>query len=71
MYIDASDQGSGCVIMQLGKVVTYASRQLKDYNKNYPIYDLKHAAVIFALKIWSSYLYCEKFDMFTACFHKK
>ncbi|CAL0299941.1 unnamed protein product [Lupinus luteus] len=29
VYCDASKQGLGCVLMQQGKVVAYASRQLK------------------------------------------
>jgi hypothetical protein len=37
--------------MQNGKVVAYASRQLKSYEKNYPTHDLELAAVVFALKI--------------------
>ena len=36
--------------MQHGKVVAYASRQLKDYETRYPTHDLELAAVIFALK---------------------
>ena len=31
VYSDASRQGLGCVLMQHGKVVAYASRQLKPY----------------------------------------
>ncbi|XP_060974115.1 uncharacterized protein LOC133039277 [Cannabis sativa] len=38
--------------MQNGKVVAYASRQLKPHEKNYPTHDLELAAVIFVLKIW-------------------
>ena len=37
--------------MQDGKVVAYASRQLKPYEQNYPTHDLELAAVVFALKI--------------------
>jgi len=50
--------------MQNGKVVAYASRQLKPHELNYPTYDLELAAVIFALKIWRHYLYgarCEEY----------
>jgi len=47
----------GCVLMQEDKVVAYASRQLKPYEKNYPTYDLELAAVVFTLKIWRHYLY--------------
>ncbi|GJV10963.1 retrotransposon protein, putative, ty3-gypsy subclass [Tanacetum coccineum] len=41
--------------MQHGKVIAYASRQLKPYEVNYPTHDLKLAAVVFALKIWRHY----------------
>ena len=37
--------------MKEGKVVAYASRQLKLHKKNYPMYDLELAAIMFALKI--------------------
>jgi hypothetical protein len=47
---DASHSGLGCVLMQNGKVIAYASRQLKPYEKNYPTHDLELAAIIFALK---------------------
>ena len=59
MFSDASRQGLGCVLMQNGRVIAYASRQLKKHETNYPIYDLELAAVIFALKIWRHYLYGE------------
>ena len=44
------DKG-GCVLMQHGKVVAYASRQLKPRELNYPTHDLELTTVIFALKI--------------------
>ncbi|KAA0060413.1 pol protein [Cucumis melo var. makuwa] len=56
-YSDASKKGLGCVLMQQGKVVAYASRQLKSHEQNYPTHDLELAAVVFALKIWRHYLY--------------
>ena len=52
MYSDASRIGLGCILMQDGKVVAYASRQLKPHEQNYPTHDLELAAVVFALKIW-------------------
>ncbi|GJS12671.1 putative reverse transcriptase domain-containing protein [Tanacetum coccineum] len=52
IYSDASKKGLGCVLMQHGKVIAYASRQLKPYEVNYPTHDLELAAVVFALKIW-------------------
>ena len=45
--------------MQDGKVVAYASRQMKLHKQTYPTYDLELAAVVFALKIWRHYLYDE------------
>ncbi|KAL4011131.1 hypothetical protein IC575_028178 [Cucumis melo] len=62
---DASKKGLGCVLMQQGKVVAYASRQLKSHEQNYPTHDLELAVVVFALKIWRHYLYGEKIQIFT------
>ncbi|GKE32764.1 putative nucleotidyltransferase, ribonuclease H, partial [Tanacetum coccineum] len=50
VYYDASNQGLGCVLMQRDKVISYASRQLKTYEKNYTTHDLELGAVVFALK---------------------
>ncbi|GAU33071.1 hypothetical protein TSUD_152260 [Trifolium subterraneum] len=50
VYCDASKLGLGGVLMQKGKVVAYASRQLKVHERNYPTHDLELAAVVFALK---------------------
>ncbi|KAM2519449.1 hypothetical protein ACFX1W_000071 [Malus domestica] len=60
VYSDASLNGLGCVLMQHGRVIAYASRQLKPHEKNYPTHDLEFATIIFALKIWRHYLYGEK-----------
>ncbi|KAI3663975.1 hypothetical protein L6452_45208 [Arctium lappa] len=57
--------GLGCVLMQRGKVIAYASRQLKDHEKNYLTHDLELAAVVFALKLWRHYLYGTKCTLFT------
>ena len=65
IYSDASRQGLGCVLMQNERVIAYASRQLKDYEKNYPTHDLELAGVIFALKIWRHYLYGNPCKIFT------
>ncbi|GJV73379.1 putative reverse transcriptase domain-containing protein [Tanacetum coccineum] len=43
--------------MQRGKVIAYASRQLKIHEKNYTTHDLELGAVVFTLKIWRHYLY--------------
>ena len=52
LYNDASKVGMGCVLMQDGKVVAYASRQMKLHEQKYLTHDLELAAVVFALKIW-------------------
>ena len=52
MYSDASKIDLGCVLMQDGKVVAYASRQLKPHEQNYPTHDLELAVVVLPLKIW-------------------
>ncbi|KAI3776397.1 hypothetical protein L1987_46178 [Smallanthus sonchifolius] len=65
VYCDASNQGLGCVLMQRGKVIAYASRQLKIHEKNYTTHDLELGAVVFALKIWRHYLYGTKCVVFT------
>ena len=63
VYSDASKMGLGCVLMQHGKVIAYASRQLKQYEKNYPTYNFELAAAVFALKIWKHYLYGVKCEI--------
>ncbi|KAL0554138.1 hypothetical protein IC582_008052 [Cucumis melo] len=60
IYCDASRLGLGCVLMQDGNVIAYASRQLKEHECNYPTHDLELAAVVLALKIWRYYLFGEK-----------
>ena len=61
----ASLNGLECVLMQEGKVVTYASRQLKPHEKYYPTHDLELVVIVFALKIWRHYLYGEKCFIYT------
>ncbi|TYK11701.1 ty3-gypsy retrotransposon protein [Cucumis melo var. makuwa] len=63
IYSDASKKGLGCVLMQQGKVVAYAFRQLKSHKQNNPTHDLELAAAVFALKIWRHYLYGERFSL--------
>ncbi|KAD3640528.1 hypothetical protein E3N88_29751 [Mikania micrantha] len=65
VYADASRQGLGCVLMQRGRVIAYASRQLKIHEANYPTHDLELAAVVFALKIWRHYLYGVRSTIYT------
>ncbi|GJT98723.1 putative reverse transcriptase domain-containing protein [Tanacetum coccineum] len=64
-YCDALKKGLGAVLMQREKVISYASCQLKIYEKNYTTHDLELGAVVFALKIWRHYLYGTKCTVFT------
>ncbi|GKA70396.1 putative reverse transcriptase domain-containing protein [Tanacetum coccineum] len=65
VYCDASGIGLGCVFMQRGKVIAYASRQLKIHVKNYTTRNLELGVVVFALKIWRHYLYGTKSVIYT------
>ncbi|CAA0833390.1 Uncharacterized mitochondrial protein AtMg00860, partial [Striga hermonthica] len=65
IYSDASKRGLGCVLMQDGQVVAYASRQLKPHEQNYPTHDLELAAVVHALNIWRHYLYGGRCEIYT------
>ncbi|GJX81335.1 putative reverse transcriptase domain-containing protein [Tanacetum coccineum] len=65
VYCDASNQGLGCVLMQRGKVIAYASRQLKIYEKNYTTHDLELGAIVFTLKTWRHYMYGTKSVIYT------
>ncbi|GJZ57201.1 retrovirus-related pol polyprotein from transposon TNT 1-94 [Tanacetum coccineum] len=64
VYSDASIKGLSAMLMQREKVIAYASRQLKIYEKNYTTHDLELGAVVFALKIWRHYLYGTKCTVF-------
>ncbi|GKB60592.1 putative reverse transcriptase domain-containing protein [Tanacetum coccineum] len=64
-YYDASHKGLGVVLMQREKVIAYASRQLKVYEKNYTTHDLELRSIVFALKIWRHYLYGTRCTVFT------
>jgi hypothetical protein len=50
--------------MQHGRVVAYASRQLKTHEINYPVHDLELAAVVFASLVWRQYLYGSRVQIF-------
>jgi hypothetical protein len=65
IYCDACGQGLGCVLMQEGHVIAYASRQLRKHELNYPTHDLELAAVVHALKIWRHYIMGTKCQVYT------
>ena len=46
IYCDASRQGLGGVLMQEGRVVAYASRQLRKHELNYLTHDLELVALL-------------------------
>jgi hypothetical protein len=65
IYYDASSQGLRCVLMQDGRMVSYASRQLRKHEVNYPTHDLELAAVVHALKILRHYLMGKRCELYT------
>ncbi|WVZ52192.1 hypothetical protein U9M48_003276 [Paspalum notatum var. saurae] len=59
VYCDASKECLGCVLMQEGKVIAYASRRLSKHEVNYSTHDPELATVVYAqdpeaLFIWES-----------------
>jgi hypothetical protein len=50
--------------MKEGRVVAYASRQLKTHEQNYPTHDLQLAAVVHTLKIWRHYVIGNKCEIY-------
>jgi hypothetical protein len=64
VYCDALRQGLSCMLMQEGRVVAYASRQLRKHEENYPTHDLELVVVIHALKTWRHYLIGNKHDIY-------
>lgn len=63
IFWDASMHGLGCVLMQHGKAIAYASRQLKAHEQNYATNEVELAGVVFSLKIWHHYLHGEEFEI--------
>jgi hypothetical protein len=65
IYCDVPCQGLGCVLMQDGCMVAYASRQLRKHEVNYLTHDLELVTVVHALKIWRHYLMGKRFEQYT------
>ena len=64
VYCNASKKFLGCILMQQGKAMAYASKQLWPHEVNYLMHDLELGVVIFALKIWRHYLYRVWFEVY-------
>jgi hypothetical protein len=65
IYCDALGQGLGCVLMQDGHMVAYASQQLRKHEDHYLTHDLELAAVVHAHKIWRHYLMGKRCEPYT------
>jgi hypothetical protein len=65
IYCDAPGQGLGCVLMQDGHVVVYASWQLRKHEVHYSTHDLELATVVHTLKIWRHYLIRKRCELYT------
>jgi hypothetical protein len=63
IYCDVSGQGLGCVLMQDGYVVAYASRRLRKHEAHYLTHDLE-LDVVYALKIWRHYLMGKRYELY-------
>lgn len=61
VYIDASKEGLGGVLLHDDYVITFESCKLKDNEKNYATHDLELDSIIHALKMWQHYLIGRKF----------
>ena len=58
---DVSKEGIGGFLLQNDHVIFYESQNLKEHEKNYPMFDLTLAAITDALKMWRHYLMGRKF----------
>jgi hypothetical protein len=65
IYCDTSGQGLGCVLMQDGHVVAYASRQLRKHEEKCATPDLELATVVHALKIWRHYIIGKRCEVYS------
>jgi hypothetical protein len=65
IYCDASGQGLGCVLMQDGHVIAYASRQLRKHEEKYSTHDLELAVVVRVLKFWRHYIIGKRCEVYS------
>ena len=57
VFCNASRICLGCVLVQNGNIIAYASRKLNVHEKNYLSHDIEFTSLVFALKIGNHYLY--------------
>jgi hypothetical protein len=65
VFCDTSDTGIGCVLMEEGQVIAYASQTLRPHEINCPTHDLELVVVVLALKIWRHCLMGNHCNIFT------
>ncbi|KAA3461219.1 integrase [Gossypium australe] len=63
IFSDSSLNGLGCMLIQEGKAIAYASQKLKPHEKNYPTHKLELAAIIEKCHIFIDYKIL-KYSMF-------
>jgi hypothetical protein len=61
----ACNEGLGGVLIQEGRVISYASWKLNEHDINYVTHDLELATIIHALKMWRHYLLGSRFVLMT------
>jgi hypothetical protein len=60
---DACKEGLGGVLTQIGHIISYESRNLKEHERNYAMHDLELASIVHALKMWRNYLMGKRFEL--------
>lgn len=64
LYSDVLHIVLGCIsYLVRGRVIVYASKQLKVHERNDPTHDLELATADFVLQIWPHYLYGGPFQL--------
>jgi hypothetical protein len=65
VYCDASGMGIRGALMQDGRPIAYALRQLQRHEEHYPTHDLELLAVVHTLKVWRHYLLSNLVHIYT------